>query len=43
MKKLLVMVSMLVCKFTGPGKVYTQSRNPGSFGAWVGGVLPAQG
>ena len=34
---------MLVCKFTGPGKVYTQSRNPGSFGCWVGGIIPSQG
>ena len=34
---------MLVCKFTGPGKVYTQSRNPGSFGGWVGSIIPAQG
>lgn len=34
---------ILVCKFTGPGKVYTQSRNPGSFGCWVGGIIPAQG
>lgn len=34
---------MLVCKFTGPGKIYTQSRNPGSFGGWVGSIIPAQG
>lgn len=34
---------MLVCKFTGPGRVYTQSRNPGSFGGWVSGILPSQG
>ena len=25
---------MLVCKFTGPGKVYTQSRNPGWLLGW---------
>ncbi|KAL1958922.1 hypothetical protein VTO42DRAFT_3475 [Malbranchea cinnamomea] len=25
----------LVCKFTGPGTVYLQSRNPQSFAAWV--------
>ena len=31
---------MLVCKFKGPGRVYTQSRNPGSFGSWVNGLLP---
>ena len=30
----------LVCKFTGPGKVYLQSRNPASFGTWVKGYLP---
>ena len=34
---------MLVCKFTGPGKIYLQSRNPGSFGAWMSRLLPAQG
>ena len=28
------------CKFTGPGKVHMQSRNPVSFGTWVGGLLP---
>lgn len=33
---------VLVCKFTGPGKVYTQSRNPGSFGGWISGLLPGQ-
>ncbi|OAX79186.1 hypothetical protein ACJ72_06495 [Emergomyces africanus] len=25
----------LVCKFTGPGSVYLQTRNPASFAAWV--------
>ncbi|PGH11678.1 hypothetical protein AJ79_04701 [Helicocarpus griseus UAMH5409] len=25
----------LVCKFTGPGTVYMQTRNPGAFAAWV--------
>ncbi|KAG5290007.1 DUF124 domain-containing protein [Histoplasma ohiense] len=25
----------LVCKFTGPGSVYLQTRNPSSFAAWV--------
>ena len=34
---------MLVCKFTGPGRIYTQSRNPGSFGGWISGILPSQG
>lgn len=33
---------MLVCRFTGPGKVYTQSRNPGSFGSWLHGLLPSK-
>lgn len=32
----------LVCKFTGPGKVYMQSRNPGSFVNWLHGMLPAK-
>lgn len=31
---------MLVCRFTGPGRVYTQSRNPGSFGCWLNTLLP---
>ncbi|EEH19283.2 hypothetical protein PABG_01602 [Paracoccidioides brasiliensis Pb03] len=25
----------LVCKFTGPGSVYMQTRNPGAFASWV--------
>jgi len=25
----------LVCKFTGPGTVYLQTRNPSAFAAWV--------
>ncbi len=29
-----------VCRFRGPGVVYIQSRNPGSFGAWVRQFLP---
>lgn len=32
----------LVCKFVGPGKVYMQSRNPGSFGSWVAGLIPSK-
>ena len=32
----------LVCRFTGPGKVYMQSRNPGSFGSWVRSAMPAK-
>ncbi|KAI9855371.1 MAG: hypothetical protein M1813_009829 [Trichoglossum hirsutum] len=27
----------LVCKFTGPGTVYLQTRNPQAFGAWIAG------
>jgi uncharacterized protein (TIGR00266 family) len=30
----------LVFEFTGPGKVWTQSRNPGEFIAWMTSVLP---
>ena len=29
-----------VCRFRGPGLVYIQSRNPGSFGAWVRQFIP---
>ena len=32
----------LVCKFTGPGKIYMQSRNPSAFGSWVNGFIPAK-
>jgi len=28
----------LVCKFTGPGTVFMQTRNPGAFAAWMTGV-----
>lgn len=27
----------LVCKFTGPGTVYLQTRNPGAFTAFMNG------
>lgn len=30
----------LVCKFTGPGRVLIQTRNPGAFGAWVSQFIP---
>ncbi|THJ17093.1 MAG: TIGR00266 family protein [Nitrospira sp. CG24D] len=30
----------LVCRFRGPGIVYIQSRNPGSFGAWIRQFIP---
>ncbi|KAI8907013.1 DUF124-domain-containing protein [Powellomyces hirtus] len=25
----------MVCKFTGPGRIYLQTRNPGDIGAWI--------
>ncbi|WDV44247.1 TIGR00266 family protein [Clostridiaceae bacterium M8S5] len=25
----------LVCRFTGPGKIYIQTRNPSAFGGWL--------
>lgn len=31
---------MLVCRFTGPGKVYIQSRNPKGFGNWINQFIP---
>lgn len=30
----------LVCRFHGPGRVLLQTRNPGSFGAWIASLLP---
>lgn len=30
----------LVCRFRGPGTVYIQSRNPGTFGSWLSRLLP---
>jgi uncharacterized protein (TIGR00266 family) len=30
----------LVCKFTGPGKVYIQTRNAGSFASWLRPFIP---
>jgi uncharacterized protein (AIM24 family) len=30
----------LVCKFTGPGTVYMQTRNPQAFVAWMAGLAP---
>lgn len=29
-----------VCRFRGPGVVYIQSRNPGSFGSWIHQFIP---
>ena len=33
----------LACKFTGPGKVWIQTRNPKGFGAWVRRFVPSRG
>ncbi|PKK89700.1 MAG: TIGR00266 family protein [Candidatus Wallbacteria bacterium HGW-Wallbacteria-1] len=30
-----------VCRFTGPGHVYIQTRNSSSFGAWIRRFIPA--
>jgi uncharacterized protein (AIM24 family) len=30
----------LVMKFTGPGTVYMQTRNPEAFGGWLAKLLP---
>lgn len=30
----------LACKFTGPGTVYMQTRNPGAFTAFMNGQRP---
>lgn len=32
----------LVCRFTGPGPVIIQTRNPGGFANWVQGLLPSR-
>lgn len=32
----------LVCRFRGPGRVLIQTRNPGSFGAWVRQFIPTK-
>jgi len=32
----------LVCKFTGPGKVYIQSRNTSAFAGWVNQFIPSK-
>ncbi|WP_066501749.1 TIGR00266 family protein [Abyssisolibacter fermentans] len=29
----------LVCKFTGPAKIYIQTRNPSSFGHWMKSII----
>jgi len=33
----------VVCKFTGPGTVFIQTRNPHSFGAWLRAHMPSGG
>ena len=33
----------LVCHVKGPGDVYFQTRNPGSFGQWIRRFIPSQG
>jgi uncharacterized protein (TIGR00266 family) len=32
----------IVCRFTGPGRVLIQSRNPAGFAAWIRGMMPQQ-
>jgi len=32
----------LVCRFSGPGKVYIQTRNPGAFAQWINSMVPAK-
>jgi len=32
----------IVCRFTGPGRVLIQTRNPSGFVAWVRSMMPAQ-
>jgi uncharacterized protein (TIGR00266 family) len=32
-----------VCRFTGPGRIYVQTRNPGAFAGWLGRHLPSRG
>ncbi|KAF3932223.1 hypothetical protein ABW20_dc0110304 [Dactylellina cionopaga] len=33
----------LVCRFTGPGTVFIQTRNPSEFGAWIRAHVPSGG
>lgn len=32
-----------VCRFTGPGAVMMQTRNPSAFAGWLSGYMPAKG
>lgn len=33
----------LVCRFTGPGDIYIQTRNPEALGQWIAAQVPAGG
>lgn len=33
----------LACEFTGPGKIWMQSRNPEAFGGWIRGYVATRG
>jgi uncharacterized protein (AIM24 family) len=33
----------MVCRFTGPGTIYLQTRNPESLGQWINAQIPKQG
>ena len=33
----------LVCKFTGPGTVFLQTRDPTAFATWIGAHIGGQG
>ena len=33
----------LVCRFTGPGDIYIQTRNPESLGQWIASQVPMSG
>ena len=32
-----------VCRFTGPGRIYVQTRNPAAFASWLSGHLSKRG
>ena len=32
-----------VCRFTGPGRIYVQTRNPSAFAGWLGRHMPSRG
>ncbi len=33
----------LVCRFTGPGDIYIQTRNPEALGQWIASQVPGSG